>query len=220
MYLSDLQTLTLSWLDDPNATYFTLPQVNVWLNNAQTEVQKLLLQANQMFYMKPVQTQLVVNQQDYVMPLDFLKLHRLEIVVSGTPPFSSTVPIAPITLNQQDLVPQQTGQPGFYSIKKRRFSLYPTPDTTLPLNLYYSYKVANMVNLTDQPDCPESYHEFLAVLATIDGLLKDQRDPTPMLAKRTYYENMLKQDANERLQDSPRSIVQTGESGGYSFGYF
>lgn len=220
MNLAGLQALTLSWLDDPKAGYFTLPQINVWINNAQKEVQKLLLQAAQNYYLKPVQTKLVLNQADYVLPQDFTKLHRLEIVISGVPPFEQTVPLAPITLNQQDLVPNQTGQPQFYFMKKHRLTLWPTPDTVLILRLYHSPAVVDLVNLTDEPDCPEYYHEFIAVLATIDGLLKDQRDPTPMLAKRTYYENMLKQDAQERSQDAPRSIVMTGEGAGYTFGYF
>jgi hypothetical protein len=220
MNLSDLQQLTLSWLDDPNATYFTLPQVNRWLNNAQKEVQKHLVQAGQMFYLKPVQTNTIYGQADYVLPIGFLKLHRLEIVISGAPPFESTVPLSYVTLNQQDLVPPQIGQPQFYHIKRNRLTLFPAPDSILPLRLYYSYQVTDLVNQTDVPDCPDHYQEFIAVLATIDGLLKDQRDPTPMLGKRAYYENLLKQDAQERHQDAPRSIVQTGEGAGFSFGYF
>lgn len=220
MVLSDLRSLCLSWLDDLNAGYFTLPQVDVWLNNAQIEVQKLMLQAGQNFYMQPVQTSLVVNQSDYILPNDFRKLHRLEIVVSGTPPSEDVVPLAPITLNQQDLVPNQTGQPQYYFLVTNRLRLMPTPDTPLPLRLYYSPLVTNMVNATDCPNIPVEYHEFLAVLATIDGLLKDNRDQSGMLTKRAYYENMLKQDATDRLQDAPRSIVQTGESAGFSFGYF
>lgn len=220
MNLSELRALTLSWLDDPNAGYFTTPQVDVWLNNAQKEVQKLLLQAGQNFYLQPCQTTLVVNQQDYVLPEDFLKLHRLELVVSGSPPFESVVPIAPITLNQQDLVPNQTGQPQFYFLKKNRIVLWPTPNTALTLRMYYSPLVIDMTLATDVPNVPFAYHEFLAVLATIDGILKDQRDPSNIVLKRTYYENMLKQDAQERQQDAPRSIVHTGEGVGYTFGYF
>ncbi len=220
MTLAELRALTLSWLDDPNAGYFTIPQIDAWLNNAQKEVQKLLLQAGQNYYMKPCQTNLVYGQSDYVLPQDFVKEHRLEIVVSGVPPFENTVPLAPITLNQQDLVPNQIGQPQYYFLKKNRLVLMPAPDTILPLRLYYSPLVADMLLATDIPDVPPSYHEFLAVLATVDGMLKDQRDPSNIIIKRTYYETMLKQDAQERLQDSPRSIVQTGEGAGYTFGYF
>lgn len=220
MTLAELRTLTLSWLDDTNAGYFTIPQVDVWLNNAQKEVQKLLLQAGQNYYMGPCQTTLVVNQSDYVLPQDFVKLHRLEIVISGVPPFENTCPIAPITLNQQDLVPNQTGRPQFYFLKKNRIVLWPAPDSALTLRLYYSPLVADMTLATDIPNVPYSYHEMLAVLATVDGMLKDQRDPSSVIMKRTYYETMLKQDAQERLQDAPRSIVQTGEGAGYSFGYF
>lgn len=220
MQFSDIRTMTLNWLDDVNGTYFTPAMVNQWINNAQKETQKLLLQSNQNWYVKPVQTTLVVNQSDYVMPQDFLKEHRIEIVVSGSPPNEDVVPLAPITVNQQDLVPNHTGQPQWYFYKRNRFTLFPCPDTALTLRLYYSYEVVDMVLDTDIPDVPVQYHEFLAVLATIDGLLRDGRDVTAFIEKRLYYEKMLKEDAQERNQDAPRSIVQTGEGAGYTFGYF
>jgi hypothetical protein len=220
MNFNDLQNLTAYWLDDLNFGYFTTTQVQLWLNNAQKEVQKILLQAHQNFYVTPVQTTLVVNQADYVLPSDFVKLHRGEIVMSGTPPNESLVPIAPMTLNQQDLVPNQTGTPQYYFFKKNRIRLYPAPDTPLIFRIYYSYQVSNMSLATDIPDIPESYHEFLAVLAALDGLLKDGRDSNAMLTKKAYYEQLLKEETQDRNEDAPRSIVVTGSDTSQMFGYF
>lgn len=218
MNFLELQQQVSFWLDDLQFGYFTPEQVKRWLNNAQTEVQKLLLQAGENYYIDCVQTNLVINQQTYVLPIDFMKLHRLCIVVSGTAPNEAIQPLAPVTLNQQDLLPTTTGQPQFYCIVRNRLTLFQTPDTPYVLRLYYSPKVTDMILDTDVPNVPEHYQEFIAVLATIDGLLKDQRDPAPMLSKREYYEKMLKQDADERNQDVPRSIVQLGQ--GYDYGAF
>lgn len=220
MTLGQLQTLCLSWLDDPNAGYFTLPQVNVWLNNAQRETQKLMLLAGENYYVKRVQTTTVTNQQSYVLPNDFLELHRMEVVISGVPPFENTIPMAPITTNQQDLVPNQTGQPLCYFLLKNRIFLWPTPNSQIILRIYYTPVVQDMVLQSDVPNVPDAYQEFLAVLATIDGLLKDQRDPTPLIAKREYYERMLKSEAQKRRVDTPRRVVSTGEGSGYTFGYY
>lgn len=220
MTFAELRELTLTWLDDVNAGYFSNSQVNRWLNNAQIEVQKLLLQAGENYYMKPVQTTLVVNQQDYVLPQDFMHLHRLTLVVSGSPPTQSEVPLSPITTNQQDLVPNQTGQPQYYYIKRNRLVLFPTPDTTLPMILTYSPLVGDMTLDTDLPNVPPQYHEFLAVLATNDGLIKDGRQIDSIVMKKKYYEEMLKADSIERRQDAPRSVVMTGEGAGYTFGYW
>lgn len=220
MTLAEMQNLCAYWLDDLNFGYFTRTQLTVWLNNAQKEVQKKLLQAHQNFYVIPVQTTLVVNQSDYVLPIDFVHLHRLEIVNSGTPPLEDLSPVAPITLNQQDLVPAQTGTPQFYFLKKNRIRVQPAPNVALTMRLYYSPLVSDMTLSTDQPDIPEAYHEMLPVLATLDGLLKDGRDPTQMLTKRQFYEKMLEEETQDRTEDAPRSIVSTGNDLSQMFGYF
>lgn len=218
--LSQLEAVTLDWLDDPNGAYFSKARLDTWINNAQHECQKLLLLAEELYYVKPVQTTLVVNQNEYVLPSDFLELHRLELVTDGSPPNENTVPLSPMTMNQQDLVPNHTGTPQFYFLKRNRLVVFPWPDTPLTLRLYYSYEVADMVLPTDLPDIPDEYHEFLAVLASIDGMLKDQRDPSAMIMKRGYYEAMLKNSAEQRRKDASRAIVVTGEGQGFSFGYF
>ena len=220
MALSDLQQLTSYWLDDLNMTYFTPTQINAWLNNAQVEVQKMLLQARANFYLTPVQTTMVVGQSDYVLPSDFMTEHRLEVVMSGVPPFEDLIPVAPMTLNQQDLVPNNLGTPAFYYLKKNRLVLFPSPDTPLTLRLYYSYQVANMVNLTDLPDVPPPYVEMIAVLAAYDGLLKDGRSTQALLEKRNFYLEMLKQESDMRNEDAPRGIVQTGSDVSQMFGFF
>lgn len=220
MVLTDLENLTAFWLDDLNFGYFSKTQVDLWLNNAQKECQKILLQSRSNFYLTPVQTTLVVNQNDYVLPNDFMTVHRLEVILSGTPPNEDTSPVAPLTLNQQDLVPNKTGTPQFYFLKKNRLRVLPAPDTALVLRMHYSYQVADMVLSTDTPDIPAAYHEFLPVLATIDGLMKDGRDINAMLQKRAYYENLLKQETQDRNEDAPRSIVQTGNDISQMFGYF
>lgn len=221
MNFGEIKQLVWNWLDDPFSGYFTDSDVSRWINNAQYETQKLLLQANENYYVKCVQTIMAINQQDYVLPNDFMKLHRLEVIISGTPPNEALTPLAPITLNQQDLVPGGAGQPQFYFIKKNRLVLWPAPDSELSLRLFYSPRVVEMADDLEIPDVPEHYHEFLAVLATIDGLLKDQRDPSPMLAKREYYQKMLDRDADERNQDAPRAVTETSNSGvAYGYGYW
>lgn len=220
MNLSDLRNLASFWLDDLNQTYFTPTQLNQFLNNALFETQKLLIQAGQNYYLKPVQTSLIVNQSDYVLPSDFLKLHRLELVVTGTPPNEDVVPIAPITVNQRDLVPNHTGQPQYYDIKRNRLEVFPTPDSVLTLRLYYSPRAVGLTLDSDVPDVPDQYHEMIAILAAYDGFLKDGRDPSQLIEKRNFYINMMKTDAQDRLQDAPRSVVVTGDGAGQYFGYW
>lgn len=221
MNFLQLKNLTASLLDDLQFGYFTVPQVEVWLNNAQLEVQKRLIKAGQNYYLKCVQTVMVINQSDYVLPEDFKKEHRLEIVISGTVPNEAISPVVPITLNQKDFVSTGTGAPGGYFFKRDRFVILPAPDSPYILRLYYSYQVKDMVLDVDIPDVPPSYAELIALLAVHDGFLKDGRIPDIIAAKIATYQAQLDSDANERNQDVPRQIVATGafDSGVYEWNY-
>lgn len=213
MTLGDIQTQVLTWLDDPQAGYFTLPVINAWINNAQKEVQKHLLMAGTNWYLKCAQTQLVVNQNLYIVPDDFRQVHRLDLVLSGTFPNETRSVIAPITFNQQDYTSQNTGTPEAYALKKNAFQLFPVPDAVLTMRLNYSYMVADMTLITDEPDVPVQYQEFIAILATLDGTLRDKTDMSGIIAKKQYFEAMLKSDAALRTADQPRSVVITEQDG-------
>lgn len=210
MTFLDLVNLTLRWLDDLNAGYFTLPQVKAWLNNAQKETQKLLIQAGENWYVRvPVCTDTIVGQSCYFLPQDFLKVRRLELVMNAGTSGETSQFIVPITQNEQDALGSQWARPTAYYLLKNVFVLKATPDNVYHLRLNYVYRVPDMVLDDEVPDIPEEYHEFLAVLATIDGLLKDRRDISSLVEKRNYYQGMFVKDAEQRRVDKPRQVVTT-----------
>lgn len=219
MTRADIAALMMSWLDDEQQAYFKPAQVNVWINLAQREVQKLLLQAGENYYMKPVETLTVVNQADYVLPVDFFVEHRLEVVLSGTGVNENRLKLEPITTNEQDLISIRAGTPTNYYIKKDRVTLSPTPQQAWTLRLYYSPRVADLVNDTDVPDIPEQFMEYVAVLAAFDGFIKDDRAPTNLEMKRQRYEKLLKEMSEDRTQDNSRRVVVVNDydSGGVNF---
>lgn len=218
MTFLDLQTLVGSWLDDRNFGYFTLAEVKVWINNGQKEVQKRLLLAGENYYVKQIQTTLRVASStdvgtDYVLPDDFLKEHRLEIIVDGTAPNENVTILEPITINQTDLYPFSPGLPVSYYLKKNRISIWPPPDSAKVMRMHYSYLIQDMSLDVDLPDVPTEYQEFIAVLATLDGFYKDNRDPAQFLLKKAYYEKLLEEVAEDRRQDQSRHIVITRSDG-------
>lgn len=211
--LGNLQTLVLSWLDDPDGTYFTSAQTKVWLNQAQKEVQKRLINLGDDYYVQKMSGTLVVDQDNYVLPTDFKKCHFLEIVVDGTAGATSErrAPMLYRTLSQLNTDgPQGTGRPFLYNIRKNILTVRPIPDSTYTIYLHQSYLLADMVNSGDLPDVPEDYREYIAVLATLDGFLKDQRDPSAfVMAKQTKYEKMLEESAKGRDVSQPRMVIET-----------
>jgi hypothetical protein len=210
MTFQDLQNLTSYWLDDLQFGYYTQTQVQLWLNNAQKEVQKMLIASGQSRYNAWVGTTLIVGQSDYILPQDFRKLQNLEVVLSGTPPNESVSPIVPITLNQKYLVDMGQSTPAAYHFRRNRIVIQPAPDAPLLMRMEYTYLVTDMVNATDIPDVPAEYHELIALLACADGFIKDGRQNPLLLTKIEAYKTDLQQDAQERNQDTVRSVVQTG----------
>lgn len=213
MNLTGLQTLVSSWLDDVSNTYFTLPQITVWLNNAQREVQKELLQAGENWYLVEAQTNTIANSDAYALPSDFLQVHRIQIVTSGTAPNQVTQTVGPATPMQLSSVFEGPGTPYAYYMKKLSLVLRPIPDMAYAMQMLYSYIVSDMVNPTDTPDVAVQYQEYVAVIAAIDGFLKDQRDPSPFFSKRDSYRALMKQASQDRKQDYPRMVVVNSEMG-------
>jgi hypothetical protein len=210
MTVGDIQTLMLSWLDDMQGAYFTPAQTLVWINLAQRKAQMELLQAGQNWYMMPVQTVTVQYQQDYVLPDDFMVEHRLELVLSGTGFNENRQALTPMTTNQSDLVQLSPGTPTNYYIKKDRVTIFPTPDqANMVLRLYYSPRVQDLTSTSDVPDVPEQFMEYVAILATFNGFIKDDRAPDNLVIKRAEYEQILQQMKNERTQDLSRQVVLT-----------
>jgi hypothetical protein len=213
MTLTSLTNLVLYWVDDVNADYFTSTQVTAFLNNAQVEVQKMLLRAGENFYTKAVQTTTVVNQTDYVLPSDFLKINNIELITSGTVPNEEIITLDQITLNQRHLVRNNASTPRYFYIHRDRVVLAPIPDKAVTLRMTYSYRVADMSSGTDEPDVPVQYHEYLAVIAALDCFLKDDRQPDILMAKKKMYEDMMKKDQENRIETSSRNIVCLEDAG-------
>lgn len=204
----DLRTLTLSWLDDPQGAYFTAAQVNVWLNNAQRELQKKLIAKGENYYVQRLQGTMIANTDSYTLPTDFKKNHKLEIVLSGTAPTEVKQTLLPVTYMQLDQVAMDVGAPRAVCFKRNAMIVRPVPDQAYTMYLHQSYQVVDMVNDADIPDVPHDYAEYIAVLATLDGFMKDQRQASEfVMLKQKAYEDTLTKDAQQRDVSAPRSII-------------
>lgn len=216
MTFLELQDLCLTWLDDVDAGYFTRPQIKRFLNNAIHECQKQLVQSGESWYLTCSQTNTIANQEAYALPSDFLRLNRLEVFTSGdgTQPSDMRSVLIPLTPMESTSVPSGPATPSVYYLKRDCLVLRSTPDRSYPLRLLYTYRVSEMTVDTEIPDCPTQYQEYIAVLATIDGFMKDQRDASQFLSgKKASYEALMKQDADERQVDFGRSVVRTQDDG-------
>jgi len=211
MTFLELKRLVSYWVDDLDFGYFTEIQVGDFINNALREIQKYLVLAGENYYLRCVETQIVNEQADYVLPQDFMKLNRLEMVYPGQ---SVPCTIDSITLNQKALLAVGPGEPLSYFLKKGRIVLVPKPNSlTRTLRLFYTYRIPELVEDAEVPDLPAEYHEAPAIFAAYDCLLKDGRDPSTLLVKKQEYIRLMKEHADERTVDQPREVVVTEDYG-------
>lgn len=216
MNRGQLRTLVLSWLDDPDGTYFTPAQVNVWLNNNQHEVQKKLLEAGENYYVTRMSGLLIANQDTYALPTDFKTCHKIQCVGLGTSGVSEVrYPVDWVTYQQLDSIAGlQTGMPLVYNIRRNIITFRPIPDNAYTVYLHQTYRVADMVNDTDLPDVPSDYTEYIAILTALDGFTKDSRTPSDfVVTKQKDYERRLEKDT-KRDVSAPRMVVVTDDGGG------
>lgn len=211
MNFLDLQNLVAYWVDDLNFGYFTPVQVKRFLNNAAFEVQKRLVLAGENYYLTAKETPMVQNQADYILPDDFLKLNRVELIPTGqcNPNITDIIRLNSITLNQRDFLNATTGVPNVYYLRKNRLIILPVPDATAKtIRLWYTYRIIPMTLDSEIPDVPEEFQELIAILAAKDCLLKDGRDVSTLLNKEAMYEKMFESMAEDRKVDAPRTIVE------------
>lgn len=218
MTKAEIRTYMLQLLDDPLAGYFDSTFSDTALNLAQEEVQKHLIMAGELYYVKTVTAACVVNQADYILPDDFLKLNRLELITSGSVPNEIIQEIFPATLNQLGQFSQTAGAPANYVIKKDRFTLFPIPDSaTYTLRLFYSYKIADLTSDSQTPDIPESYHKVIAAYAARMGKVKDNADMSNINALVGPFEKEMNELAQDRQYQTPRRVIETDFSYGAGF---
>lgn len=210
MNFADCQQYVVDLLDDMQFGYFTRPQVKQWLNFAQREVQRMLLQANQNYYVICSQTTLVVGQPDYGLPSGFLKTHQGRVITGGNYPNESYVDLAPVTIQQAAQVVQQNGCPSGYFITRNKMFFDRPPDQPYLFKLRWSYLVADMVLDSEVPDVPEQYVELVPMLAIKLGFLKDRRTPSDIDEKIKLLTLSMAKDATNRQQDTPRRVRTYG----------
>ncbi len=206
----DLQNLFQQLVNDPLGGFFDPVQfIQPALNRALLELQKKLVLSGDIYYVKspPVQTPTVMNQADYILPTDCLKINRVTISTDNNQPIPNFVDVLPITLNQSSKYGSITGTPECYVETQSKITMFPCPDQAgMPINLWYSYQVPQMTSDSSIPDAPEMLQEYIAILAVIDAKIKDEELETNIKEKQMRYENLLNQYITGRQQQVARMV--------------
>jgi len=220
MTLGEMKTYVASLVDDPQMTYFTTAQLTLFLNHAQEETQKLLIQSGQNYFFKTVNFSTVANGASYALPSDHLKTNRLEYV-QGTAPNDFVNALNSITLNQKDafsLYAQYSV--AFYFYSRNAMILVPIPQQVNSMVHTYTYRLADMTLDADISEIPLEFHKYMCFVGAKQCFLKDQRDISSLKEYTDKVEMDLKREAVERAQDRASTMVITEDFGGWGGGVY
>lgn len=214
MTLGQIKSYVWSMVDDLNGDYFTTAELTRYANQMLRECQKLLIQSGNNWYVQIDATQsTVINQANYTLPTDFLKINRLELVQNpGTN--ETRYAVQNIPLAQKDSIAFDSDVAAFYILKSTLY-LTPLPQTVKTIRIYYTYRVAEMTSDSDTPDLPSEFHEYLADRIAETCFLKDGRDASFIRQRCDQVEQYMKADAIERSQVSASRVVIVDDDGGF-----
>jgi len=180
--LAELRTLVRQRADIQNSTHITDPEIDGLLNSAITEVYDLLVAASPPdFYAKEQTYNVTTNVISYTLPTDFYKLRYVWVEESG---------------RMRPILPMQ--EAGRYKWAA------PTGGGTIRFGyIPYSPKLAAD---GDTFDGINGWEELAVLVAAIDCLNKQERDPASLMAKRAMYEERVTQ-MTERDVGAPERII-------------
>lgn len=211
MTVGEIYTYVSYLVDDLEFGYFTKPQLLVFINQCQQEVQKKLIRAGFSWYLKDIEsTVTVANQEAYALPSDFLEINRLQIVTNPGVNEDKYTINSLNGLSELDYFQEYNGQPRAFYLRKTDIILVPKPAVAGKyLRMKYNYKIANVTAEIDIPDIPTEYHEYLAMLVAIKCFIKDGREYSLLASWTKVVNDELEAMATSRLQDKPRMVIIT-----------
>ena len=151
---------------DNSSSFLEDGEMTDWYNWAQIEVQGMLDQTFEHWFVTSTSITTVAGQEEYAMPGDVLKVVRMEDIRNTSAP----IEIYPIGLNDKDshdrgLAFNVTGATDFnyYAIKGNYFIIRPRPVQAVAsaIKVYYSKMAPASTSASTCSIIPNQYHELL-----------------------------------------------------------
>ena len=213
------------WSDTVNDGHITDNELNIWLNCGMQELHDLLVQAYDEILTVITGTgtgdiTLAAGTSSYAIPSDLFKLMGVDFIV-GTKPYIFTCPrFMPRERNRYQgpyagqligrlingiLVPE-------YALRGQYIDVIPQPTSSMALGklrLRYVKQFADLVTDSDIVDAsiPNGWEEFAVLNAAVTAMIKQERDPSVVMAERQRLEDRIRDMSTNRDAGEPQRIV-------------
>lgn len=207
--LSTILTDVRSRLDEVTAKFWSNTELTTWINEGLRDVARRTETLLDYFTNIP----LYPNVAKYAMPMDVIRVHRMEFVPVGD---YNVYPIELKTYQEMDQVwgiqpSTQRSYPTFAVLwgfaPNITVQFYPVPSQAGTLNLYYYRLPTTLVNPNDVAEIPNGWEDLISLYCEYVALRKD-RDGRWQEAKSLYEENLNNMvNVTRQLHDQARSVI-------------
>ncbi len=214
--LAEMRTSTRELSDMEGSGFVEDAEVDRRLNEALRQLYDKLIKARgEHFYSTSASISTVVGQSLYTFASDFSNIDcymLLRLLVSDG---SQTVDVP--SFEWSDLAALQSygssGGNSFhlwrYKLKPTGLELQPTPQAARTLTLHYIPAMTELANDSDTFDGVNGWERWACLTAAIDLLIKEESDPSGLMAQRAMIESDIINLASSRDQGRPESIQDT-----------
>jgi hypothetical protein len=218
--LEDLRNMTRSFLDEPISADWTDAELNALINARYHQVYSAVIATyDEYAQLKIATTDIVANQQEYELQLDFMKMRRVEIKFAPTDTSYSRA--FPLTVDEvrRDIA-DTSGSPIIrsprYYLRGNVIGLLPIPTETIEdgIKSWYYATVPDLVANSDYVILPYADRDWLIIVygAVADALNFGQQEPTiadQMERKFNAGITQMQENLEDRRSDEYKGVVDS-----------
>jgi hypothetical protein len=235
MTLLQLRTAVRQRADQVNSTFISDAELTSFVNQSYYELYDLLVQKyGDAYFVKTPPGTITTDgtNETFALPTDLYKLLGVDLQTSGSP--SGWITLRPFMMAERNRNWRPNGMAvqGFTNLKYRLSGstlwLSPLPASGQTLRVWYVPRMTELSADADLLDGISGWTEYVIVDAAIKCMVKEESDPSALMAQKTGLVKRIEEAAGNRDEGAPPTVSDVsgldptngfGWSGYGGFGY-
>jgi len=211
--LATLRTRVRQLADLENSAFVSDTELTDKINEAITELYDLLVRAaGDEYYATTSSITTTAGTAAYALPATFYKLCGVDWT---NPPSGGTATLEPYTLLARNMFTGEANGWSFYQrpryrLNRTNINFIPTPDAGQAITLHYVPTPTALSADGDTFDGIDGWEKLVVYTAAIECLIKEESDPSALMALREQVRQRIESQASERDIGAPAAVTDVG----------
>lgn len=190
--------------DQQNSQFIQDAELTNYINGSVSSLYDLLVETAEDYYMASQVIPIIQGTNEYSLPTNFYKVLGVDYLVNNKP-----VPMSRFNFRDRHLYNYLDARPEIvrYAIWGSLLVFKPVAPRIASVTLWYVPTVTKLVNDTDVLDGVNGWEEYAILDAAIKCMVKEESDPTALLAQQASVKERIKTMAKDRDQGEPRTTT-------------